>query len=79
MDETKAMNYAYELAKQYANDNDTLPKESRENEQNYIEKSIVYEWPNDAYGWNDYSIIVYEDELDFSKDIINETSFNECD
>ncbi len=87
LEEIEAMDFAYELAKEYVLDNDRMPcgyddydeLDSKEKVK-ILKKSTYYKWPNSDYsGWNDYSIKVEKDVIDYSKKIINKTRFSEDD
>jgi hypothetical protein len=84
LDYEKAKEYAFNVAKKYILEYETMPagyeiKHKRYDEPNFDVNKLVrsnkYVWPDDGYYWDTYSIFVYNSKLEFNKDIINETEF----
>ena len=80
----KAMEFAFNLAKDYAIKSQVMPDNYDSDEDinsndfniNKLEKSQTYKWSDEYYsGLYNYAIWVYDSLLEFDKDIINETEF----
>lgn len=73
LDYDKAMDFAFGLATDYANTNDEMPIENNE-----LIMSHQYIWVDDSYtDWDKYAIYVVKSKLDFTKNVINKTKFND--
>lgn len=69
-DYQKALGYAYELAQTHEKCNMNKPL--------VFNDKGVYSWPDSSYKfWDEFSIRIETDSLNFDEDIINQTTFEE--
>lgn len=90
LDYEKAMNFAFDLARNKTIESRTFPyycdkkyeigDNNKTNDDEYdinkLLKSEIYRWPDNTYNWDAYSIHVLTEKLEFDKNIISETFFS---